>query len=104
MDFALKDIKANVVAVARSIGYVIIDTKENGEFNLVRKLDRDNYPRFHIYLKQQGTTYLFSLHLDQKKPVYEGSGNHAHNGEYFGPVIDSEADRVKSNVNDIGED
>jgi len=96
MDFTLKDIKENVVSVARAINYLIIDTRPNGEYNLVRKLQGDNYPRFHVYLKQQGSTYIFSLHLDQKKPVYEGSGGHAHNGEYFGPVIDNEADRIKS--------
>ena len=38
--------------------------------------------------------YIFSLHLDQKKPVYQGA--HAHSGEYFGPVIDEEAARIKS--------
>jgi hypothetical protein len=43
----------------------------------------------------QGYNYIFSLHLDQKAPVYKGVGVHAHNGEYFGPVIDEEADRIK---------
>jgi excinuclease UvrABC nuclease subunit len=80
------------VAVARDIGYVIIDTNGN-ENNLVRKLHGDNYPRFHIYLKQTGENLIFSLHLDQKKPSY--SGSHAHSGEYFGPVVEAEADRIK---------
>jgi hypothetical protein len=90
--------------VARELGYVIIDTNGN-EYNLVRKIHGDTYPRFHIYLKsrpagrgssakpgQSGYDFKFSLHLDQKKPVYEGS--HAHNGEYIGPVVESEADRI----------
>jgi hypothetical protein len=59
-------------------------------------LDRDNYPRFHVYLKQQGTDFIFSLHLDQKKPSYGAKGVHAHNGEYFGPVVQDEEDRIKS--------
>ncbi|MEI7424934.1 MAG: hypothetical protein WCK10_02335 [Candidatus Staskawiczbacteria bacterium] len=101
MDFTLKDIKENIVSVARALGYIIIDTKENGEYNLVRKFGGDNYPRFHVYLKQQGSTYVFSLHLDQKKPVYEGSGGHAHNGEYFGPIIDGEVDRIKETLQNI---
>lgn len=101
MDFTLKDIKENIITIARAIGYLIIDTKENGEYNLVRKLSRDNYPRFHVYLKQLGTTYIFSLHLDQKKPVYEGSGSHAHNGEYFGPIIDIEKDRITNEIQNI---
>ncbi len=91
MDF---EIKANqsIVGVARGIGYVIIDTK-GVEYNLVRKIHGDNYPRFHAYVKQLGDGFLFSLHLDQKAPVYKGT--HAHNGEYFGPIVDQEADRIK---------
>lgn len=93
MDFVLKNIQENIVGVARALGYLIIDTKDNGEYNLVRRLDRDNYPRFHAYVKQQGTNFVFSLHLDQKAPIYQGT--HAHNGEYFGPVVETEADRIK---------
>ena len=92
MDFEIKNIKENVVQVARSIGYVIIDTNGN-EYNLVRKLTVQNYPRFHIYLKAAGDRFIFSLHLDQKQPSYEG--NHAHSGEYDGPVVQDEADRIK---------
>ena len=93
MDFVIKGINMGIVEVARSLGYVIIDTKENNEYNLVRRLDIDNYPRFHIYLKQAGDRLIINLHLDQKEPSYQGA--HAHNGEYEGPVIDGEADRIK---------
>jgi len=98
MDFNIKNIQESVSNISRKIGYVIIDTTEKGEYNMVRKLAGDNYPRFHIYLGQQGTDFKFSLHLDQKKPVYEGSGSHAHNGEYFGPIIDEESDRIKNRL------
>lgn len=94
MDFVIKDFQENIVQVARKIGYVIIDTKENGEYNLVRKLTGQNYPRFHAYVQQQGYNYHFSLHLDQKAPIYKGT--HAHSGEYAGPVIDEESDRIKN--------
>jgi hypothetical protein len=94
MDFVIKDFQENIVQVARKIGYVIIDTKENGQYNLVRKLTGNNYPRFHVYLSQQGEKFIFSLHLDQKAPIYQGS--HAHNGEYDGPIIDEETDRIKN--------
>ena len=93
MDFVIKNIQQNIVGVARELGYVIIDSKDGGEYNLVRKLNYDNYPRFHIYVKQAGTDFHFSLHLDQKKPIYQGA--HAHNGEYFGPVVEQEADRIR---------
>lgn len=98
MDFEIKNLKENVVGVARRCGYVIIDTNGN-EYNLVRKLTGQNYPRFHIYLKVNGqsasgeTSFNFSLHLDQKQPSYGGS--HAHSGEYFGPIVEQEADRIK---------
>lgn len=94
MDFTIENIKENVVNVARSIGYLIIDTKDNGEYNLVRKLTGENYPRFHVYLRQAGDRLVFSLHLDQKKPSYAGS--HAHSGEYDGPLLQDEADRIKA--------
>ena len=94
MDFTIENIKENVVNVARSIGYLIIDTKDNGEYNLVRKLTGENYPRFHAYLRQAGDRLVFSLHLDQKKPSYAGS--HAHSGEYDGPLLQDEADRIKA--------
>ena len=100
MDFNLLNIKEGIVGVARKIGYQIIDTKENNEYNLVRRLDIDNYPRFHLYVKQffadnqnNLNSYEFKLHLDQKAPVYKGT--HAHSGEYFGPVVENEADRIK---------
>jgi hypothetical protein len=93
MDFIIENMQENIVQVARKIGYVIIDTAENGQYNLVRKLSAGNYPRFHIYAQQQGLSLNFSLHLDQKAPRYEGT--HAHAGEYAGPVIDEETDRIK---------
>ena len=86
--------------MARSLGYVIIDTN-GGQYNLVRKLNYDNYPRFHAYVKQSGNDFNFSLHLDQKKPIYGARGVHgvhAHNGEYFGPVVENEADRIKETL------
>jgi hypothetical protein len=94
MDFVIKNLKRTAVDISRTIGYMIIDSNVN-EYNLVRPLGgRGGYPRFHVYLKTQGQDMVFSLHLDQKKPVYEGS--HAHSGEYFGPIIDNEADRIKN--------
>jgi len=93
MDFIIKDIKENIAETARKIGYIIIDAKENSEYNLVRRLGINNYPRFHIFVRQAGDRLLFGLHLDQKQPSYKGS--HAHSGEYDGPVVEEEADRIK---------
>lgn len=92
MEFEIKNIKENIINVARFIGYTIIDTRNNGEYNLVRKLTGQNYPRFHVYLKVAGDRFIFNLHLDQKQPSYKGT--HAHSGEYEGPVVEEEADRI----------
>ena len=94
MDFTINNLQEGVASVARRIGYAIIDVRPNGEYNLVRKFSSNNFPRFHAYTKQSGTNFTFSLHLDQKAPVY-GGNSHAHNGEYFGPVVEEEADRIK---------
>ena len=94
MDFTIKNINESIVGIARNLGYIIIDTKDNGEYNLVRKLDFANYPRFHIYLRVAGDRFIFSLHLDQKAPIYKGA--HAHNGEYEGIVVEKEAERIKN--------
>jgi len=93
MEFQIKDIKENIINVARQIGYVILEAKSPNEYNMVRKLTGNHYPRFHIYVKQRGEYLDFSLHLDQKQPSYEST--HAHAGEYEGPVVEQEADRIK---------
>jgi hypothetical protein len=95
MDFTIKDINENILGLSRRIGYVILDSRENNgyEYSLVRKLSVNNYPRFHIYLKQRGSHFDFSLHLDQKQPSYKGSN--AHSGEYDGPVVEEESERIK---------
>ena len=77
----------------RTLGYKPAYFQKEGEISIVRQLARNDYPRFHLYIKQKGTDMSFSLHLDQKKPSYEGS--HAHSGEYDGPVIENEVERIK---------
>ena len=93
MEFEIKNIKENITNVARKIGYLILEAKSPNEYNMVKKLTGNNYPRFHIYLRQRGDYLDFNLHLDQKQPSY--SGSHAHSGEYEGPVVAEEMDRIK---------
>ena len=53
--------------------------------------------------KPKGKNYSFNLHLDQKKPSYFGHRSlgegrlkgHAHSGDYDGPVVEGEAERIK---------
>ncbi len=93
MEFVIKNLKENIVNLAHQIGYINIDTTDYNKFSMVRKLTYQNYPRFHIYLKEAGDKLIFNLHLDQKAPIYKGV--HAHSGEYEGPIIEDEADRIK---------
>lgn len=93
MDFVIKNMQENIAAIANRIGYIIIDSREYEQYNMVRKLTYENYPRFHIYAKIRGNHFIVNLHLDQKQPSYKGG--HAHSGEYFGPVVETEADRIK---------
>lgn len=92
MTFSINKNSRNANDLIRRIGYVPLGITREGEFNCVRRLSGD-YPRFHIYLKEDEAIYYFNLHLDQKKPVYEGTT--AHSGEYNSDVVKEEASRIK---------
>ncbi len=83
----------------RSAGYVFIPEREDGQESFARRLGRDLYPRFHIYFIEQkdsrgNEAVTFSLHLDQKRPGYQGMSRH--NAEYDGEVVENEMARLKS--------
>ena len=82
----------------RRAGYTFIPEREDGQASFARRLTRDFYPRFHVYFvesPESGETYLtFNLHLDQKRPGYQGFSRH--NAEYDGEVVENEMERLKS--------
>ena len=55
---------------------------------------QDMFPRFHVYIKEHGEEIVFDLHLDQKRPSYEGASMHA--GEYEGGAVEREAQWIES--------
>ncbi len=55
------------------------------------------YPRFHIYVERSAQGFIINLHLDQKKPSYQGTSAHA--GEYDGEVVEAEAARITHILN-----
>jgi len=65
--------------------------------SFIKRLTSDNFPRFHIYIEKdlRGKNYL-TLHLDQKKPSYEGT--HAHSGEYDGDLVRNEAQALQKSI------
>ena len=83
--------KANIINLLRSCGYHFQEEKEN-EISFYRSLSALNYPRFHIYLIKRKESLVFNLHLDQKKPSYNGSP--AHSAEYEGKLLKDEKERI----------
>jgi|SRR3989344_5153187 len=79
----------------RQAGYAKIrNPHKNEEISYARSLEPSRfYPRFHIYLKTGGQETEINLHLDAKKPSYEGTT--AHSGEYEGKTVEAEAERIK---------
>ncbi len=95
----------NIQNIMRRIGYFFI-REERGELAFARPLSSSGsgYPRFHIYAKVDdvsretlrpgsGQAVILNLHLDRKKPIYEGVA--AHSGEYDGTIVTKETERLK---------
>lgn len=74
----------------RRLGYAPHENKSGLSF--VRRILGTDYPRFHIYLKEENDHLVINLHLDQKKPIYAGS--RAHSGEYEGEIVENELKRI----------
>lgn len=100
MRFTAKKPKESTISLARKLGYI---PKEivGDEFNLIRQIRGDKYPRFHLYLKEDHKRNLlfFNLHLGQKKPSYVGAS--AHSGEYIGKIVKKEAKRIKQIIDNM---
>lgn len=83
--------RANPDFLMRRCGYGKI-AKRSGEVSYARLLGRSGYPRFHAYVDMGDKGLQVNVHLDQKQPTY---GAHtAHSGEYDGPVVEREAERI----------
>jgi hypothetical protein len=93
MEFKIKNLKKSNSDVMRTIGYMPAYFQKEGEISIVRQVSRNDYPRFHLYITKNDTELTFKLHLDQKKPSYEGQTGHS--GDYEGPAVASEAERIK---------
>lgn len=84
----------NAPNLLRRCGYIEIYDRKSGKTSFSRKLRSDHYPRFHVYIgRDEPGSLQINMHLDMKKPSYEGSS--AHSGEYDGPLIANEARRVQ---------
>ena len=79
-------------AFLKVCGYGRIYDRMKGATSYVKRLGSYHYPRFHVYIYEKGDQVEVNLHLDQKAPVYEGQK--AHQGEYNGPLVEKEAQRI----------
>ena len=93
MEFVIKNLKESTNGLMRKIGYKPAYFQGENEASIVRQIERNDYPMFHLYIKENNEEFIFKLHLDQKKPSYKGS--HAHSGESDGLVVEGEASRIK---------
>jgi len=92
MRLKLENFNKNIQAFVRDCGYRPLAVNAAGEWNSVKSLQGQNYPRFHMYLKKEGNDAWANIHLDQKKPSY---GNETmHSGDYDSEVVEGEAGRI----------
>jgi hypothetical protein len=83
----------NPEQILRRAGYGYFSSRNGGEDSFTKRLGRNNYPHFHVYIMDQGEYVVFNMHLDQKQASYQGS--HAHSGEYDGDLVAAEIERLK---------
>ena len=94
MTFRFNNLNYNLTDLSRRFGYHVIAETDRGELNCVRPLQGQNYPRFHIYMSETKEIVTLNIHLDQKKPVYDGQT--AHSGDYDSEVVKEEMERIKN--------
>ncbi len=86
------ELPANLGMALRRAGYHYLES-QTGQISFGRRLGRQPYPRFHLYVQTKGQAAYFNLHLDQKRPSYPGA--RAHSAEYDSEVVKQEAKRLQ---------
>lgn len=91
----LKDKIGNAAAFIRRCGYgEYYDRRMKQVSYMKRARMSDMFPRYHVYIEERGEEVILDLHLDQKRPSYEGTSMHA--GEYDGTAVERESARIQS--------
>ena len=52
MEFEVKNVQKSINDLMRTIGYQPAYFQKEGEVSIVRLLGRNDYPRFHLYIKE----------------------------------------------------
>jgi hypothetical protein len=79
----------------RNLGYGEQRTRA-GQISYVRQASNGRFPRYHAYVENQNSGMQVNLHLDQKAASYEGTS--AHGGEYEGPLVEQEMERITMSI------
>lgn len=92
------DLNCNLLQAMRNCQYRYQHTTASGEHSFTKVMyNNQPFPRFHMYVSETGEQFIFHLHLDQKKPVYEGQT--AHSADYDEPTVAVEYRRIISSLN-----
>jgi len=91
MSFPAKHVP-NPLAVMRKAGYFPFTDPNTHKESFIFRPTAERYPRFHVYIREEKGQIVFDLHIDQKKPSYSGTRMHA--GEYDGPTVKKELERI----------
>lgn len=84
---------ANLRQFLQRCGYATHFDPASNRLSFVRRVQGNEYPRYHLYVNQdvRGQSY-FNLHVDQKFASYRNTP--AHNAEYDGPLVAREGERL----------
>jgi len=98
MKFTFPKPSSNIIDLFRSAGYSYRGVVE-GDMSFIKRVGYNEYPHYHIYVKDLGKEILLNMHLDQKRPSYSGAS--AHSGEYNGDLVEREMERVKEVIKSL---
>ena len=87
---------SNIKVFMNRLGYHQFFDRNSNQVSYMRRLRQLDYPRFHVYIEQKADGWQLNLHLDAKKPSYQGY--HAHSGEYEGPLVEEEFERIRQSI------
>lgn len=99
MKFDISNFSGNLPDSFRSLGYHSDGQDlKTGELRFYKSVSSGLFPRFHVYCvwDKKNKKVSINLHLDQKAPVYQGAT--AHGGDYEGPVIEKEVERIRNSL------
>ena len=87
-----KELKQNSYTILRQAGYIPIRDRQSGKDSYVLKIHGAHYPRFHLYVEQEGKTQTkWHMHFDKKE---HGWSERRHDTDYDSREVKDEAARL----------